>query len=90
MKRRTKAELQDEAGKLCDMVWYNRSFSYSDEEWLKHSTETKAAILKARARIEEESPEVLEGWDDFEWGMVNGKLSAVRWALGDDWDFLDT
>lgn len=28
--------------------------------------------------------------NDFEWGMMNGKLSALRWVLGSDWDFLDT
>ena len=29
-------------------------------------------------------------WSDFEWGMINGKLSAIRWMLGDAWDMLDT
>lgn len=28
--------------------------------------------------------------DEFERGMINGKLSALRWMLGDDWDMLDT
>jgi len=29
-------------------------------------------------------------WTDFEWGMLNGKVSTLRWVLGDDWDMLDT
>jgi hypothetical protein len=42
-----------------------------------------AEIVKAK--YEDTGP-----WDDFEWGMLNGKLSALRWVLGDDWDMLDT
>jgi hypothetical protein len=28
--------------------------------------------------------------DDWEWGYMNGKFAALRWVLGDEWDFLDT
>jgi hypothetical protein len=48
-------------------------------------------MLAARKKVEEKyGKKNLGPYDDFEWGMINGKLSALRWALGDDWDFLDT
>lgn len=29
-------------------------------------------------------------YSKFDWGMINGKLSALRWVFGDEWDMLDT
>lgn len=47
-------------------------------------------MLASMRRTEEEFPGEVGPWDDFEWGMINGKLSALRWVLGDEWDMLDT
>ena len=50
----------------------------------------KMAIKAARKVQQRYGKKDLGPWDDFEWGMVNGKLSALRWILGDEWDMLDT
>lgn len=46
--------------------------------------------LKAAERVEAKYPNELGPWDVFEGGMINLKLSALRWVFGDEWDMLDT
>jgi PIN domain len=47
--------------------------------------------LRAAERMEQKyGREALGPYSTFEWGMMNGKLSALSWTLGEDWDMLDT
>ena len=48
------------------------------------------AIKSARKVEKKYGIDNLGPWSEFEWGMINGKLSALRWVLGDDWDSLYT
>lgn len=48
------------------------------------------ALAAAKRTEDEVGLDMLGPWDDFEWGMLNGKLSALRWVLGDEWYMLDT
>jgi hypothetical protein len=69
------------------------------EEWKKYpkrhsktivDTVWATALAAAKRTEEEVGAENLGPWTDFEWGMLNGKLSALRWVTGSEWDFLDT
>jgi hypothetical protein len=61
---------------------------YKPEEIL--DTVWAGALAAAKRTEEEVGIDQLGPWTDFEWGMLNGKLSALRWVLGDEWDMLDT
>lgn len=77
-----------------DRVWYNRKLVMLDrirsgrEEMPDESIMDgmTAGMRKIKAKYGENSLI----YDDFEWGMINGKLSALRWVMGEDWDMLDT
>lgn len=77
-----------------DKVWYGR---HKVLEAMVRSGQKKVdskiwqGALKAAKKVEiKYGKKQLGSCDDFEWGMLNGKLSTLRWVLGDEWDMLDT
>ena len=80
---------------LWHQIWYNRHGCWmcrietgrTARRSRKSSKMAKAAARRVEGRTGKEN---LGPWDDFEWGMLNGKMSALHWVLGDEWDFLDT
>jgi hypothetical protein len=91
---RTEDEINRAAERLTDLVWYNRhlNLKFNIEQGVEAcDPEVWEGALKAAERVRSKyAASELGPWTDFEWGMINGKLSAIRWVLGDDWDDLDT
>jgi hypothetical protein len=78
-----------------DKVWYVRKLILEEKIEDGHAEplgpDLQEHVNAAMRAIEERyGVENVGPWDDWEWGFVNGKLSALRWVLGSEWDFLDT
>ncbi|WP_405660143.1 PIN domain-containing protein [Streptomyces sp. NBC_00079] len=77
-----------------DKIWYGRSLMSDTEEGEidpQLSDTLRQTITSARARVETKyGKDELPPVSDWEWGFMHGKLSALRWVLGEEWDFLDT
>ena len=92
---RTLAEILEAEKEFFDKIWYVRKLilrekiEAGEHEPLPIGMDER--IDNAMRAIEERyGADNVGPWDDWGWGFVHGKLSALRWVLGSEWDFLDT
>ena len=94
MDRRSIEEIVEAEEEYFSKVWYGRHELL--EEAVKSGRSSvdpeiwKGALKSAKRVKAKYGKEKLGNWDDFEWGMISGKLSALRWVLGEEWDMLDS
>lgn len=92
---RTLAEIIEAEQEFFDRVWYVRSTVHDSEREIPD--DIRAGMMTNRDRVEAEygrdelwkaiGPGHEEAW---QYGYISGKLAALRWVLGGEWDFLDT
>lgn len=92
MQKRSESEISKAISEMHDRVWYERKLVMLDNmrRGIEETPENLMdEVTKAMREVEAKYSDLgVKG--DFEWGMINGKLSALRWVLGEEWDFLDT
>ena len=90
---RNEKKILEAEERLNDIVWWNRHSVYKNELKITGDYPPDDIWDKALENAEHIEKEILKEellLDDFNWGIVNGKLSAIRWVLGSEWDDLGT
>jgi hypothetical protein len=94
--RRNDEALLKTYNEFWDKVWWNRHQAWRAR--VEAGEQLSDVDRELYERAEEKAAEIAEQYgrdelvlDEFEWGMLNGRMSALAWVLGSEWNgSLDT
>jgi hypothetical protein len=81
---RTAKVVREAESEFSNRVWYARSVYLRD-----HGTDNPIAVGRRQLFEQVYGADTLGPLSEFQWGMICGKFSALRWVLGRDWDDID-
>jgi hypothetical protein len=88
---RSEEELLKVEEKLGRQLWYGKNKCLAEDGPMGRITAEQGEEMKAaNKKFEAEYPEDCKGYSEYEWGELSGKVSAIRWVLGDEWGNLGT
>jgi hypothetical protein len=83
--RRADNVMSKEYKRLWDKIWWNRHMS-RHKPGCECADEPGIGCDAARAIEDKYGREFLEPGDQVEWGITQGKMMALAWALGSEWE----
>lgn len=87
------SEISQAETALFDQLWWGRKPSEDAVDGLGWPEDIKAGMLSAKKQVEEQYglEELMKNVEsDWAWGYLSGRISAIRWVLGDEWHNLDS
>jgi pyrimidine deaminase RibD-like protein len=95
--RRNDKDILRAYNEFWDKVWWNRYQVWLEKIRLGEVKLTKGQLpvlrqaKRAAKKLEVKYGKKNLGWDDFEWGLLSGRMSALAWVMGAEWnESLDT